>query len=124
MSVLTSKKRNKLKESSFGIPSERKYPMPDKSHAVNAKARATQMVNKGKLSQSEKEMIDRKANAILSKGRHRSIEKHAERVSIKDGHHDGKVTKHKHVHEHVHHHTHKETKHKETKHKEHKGKKY
>ena len=35
--------------------------MPDKAHAANAKARATQMVKKGKLSKSEKKNID--ANA-------------------------------------------------------------
>lgn len=67
MAKLTSKSRNKLPKSEFGIPSEKKYPMPDKKHAANAKARATQMVNKGKLSQSAKEKIDSKANKILGK---------------------------------------------------------
>lgn len=65
MSKLSTKKRKSLKSSSFGIPSERKYPMPDKEHAANAKARATQMVNKGKLSSAEKKKIDAKANKIL-----------------------------------------------------------
>lgn len=67
MPVLTTKKRNKLKSSSFGEPKERKYPMPDKAHAANAKARATQMVKKGKLSEAEKEKIDSKANKVLKK---------------------------------------------------------
>lgn len=67
MAELTSKKRKSLKQSSFGIPKERKYPMPDKAHAANAKARATQMVKKGKLSKSEEEKIDTKANKILGK---------------------------------------------------------
>jgi hypothetical protein len=65
MAKLGTKQRNKLSKSEFGIPSERKYPMPDKSHAANAKARASQMVNKGKLSESEKEKIDAKANRVL-----------------------------------------------------------
>lgn len=65
MTKLTSKKRNKLSSSEFGIPSERKYPMPDKAHAKNAKARATQMVNAGKLSSKAKKKIDAKANKIL-----------------------------------------------------------
>ena len=39
--------------------------MPDKAHAANAKARATQMVKKGKLSESEKKKIDAKANKKL-----------------------------------------------------------
>lgn len=56
-----------MKPSTFGMPGERKYPMPDKSHAANAKARATQMVKKGKLSASSKAKIDAKANKILGK---------------------------------------------------------
>ncbi len=67
MAVLTTKKRKSLKKSIFGIPSERKYPMPDKAHAANAKARATQQVEAGNLSASEKKKIDAKANKILKK---------------------------------------------------------
>ncbi len=67
MAKLTTKKRNKLKGKTFGLPSERKYPMPDKSHAANAKARATQQVKKGNLSSSQKKKIDAKANRILGK---------------------------------------------------------
>jgi hypothetical protein len=65
MAKLTTTKRNHLKKSTFGLPGEKKYPMPDKSHAANAKARATQMVNKGKLSSASKAKIDAKANKIL-----------------------------------------------------------
>lgn len=65
MAKLTSKSRNSLAKSEFGMPAERKYPMPDKSHAANAKARATQMVNAGKLSPSSKATIVAKANKIL-----------------------------------------------------------
>ena len=65
MAKLTTKTRNKLKGSTFGLPGERKYPMPDRSHAANAKARATQQVAKGNLTLSEKKKIDRKANKIL-----------------------------------------------------------
>lgn len=67
MGELTTKKRNSLKKSNFGLPGERKFPMPDKSHAANAKARATQMVNKGKLSESSKEKIFKKADKMLKK---------------------------------------------------------
>lgn len=67
MSKLTSKDRNKIPSKEFGMPGERKYPMPDKSHAANAKARATQMVEKGKLSESAKKKIDAKANKVLGK---------------------------------------------------------
>jgi hypothetical protein len=69
MAKLKAAERYKLHASSFGLPAERKYPMPDKSHAANAKARATQMVNKGKLSSSSKAKIDAKANRILGKSK-------------------------------------------------------
>jgi hypothetical protein len=69
MAKLTTVKRKKLPKSDFGLPGEKKYPMPDKSHAANAKARATQMVNKGKLSESAKSKIDAKANKILGKSK-------------------------------------------------------
>lgn len=67
MAELSTKKRDKLKKGTFGLPAERKYPMPDKAHAANAKARATQMEKKGKLSPSSKEKIDAKANKVLGK---------------------------------------------------------
>lgn len=67
MATLNEKKRDKLKESQFGLPEERKYPMPDKSHARNAKARAAQQEEKGNLTRSEKAKIDRKADRILDK---------------------------------------------------------
>jgi hypothetical protein len=67
MSKLTTQRRNNLKNSTFGLPAERKYPMPDKSHAANAKARATQQVKAGNLTQAQKQRIDAKANCILGK---------------------------------------------------------
>jgi hypothetical protein len=67
MATLSEKKRDSLKDSQFGLPDERKYPMPDKSHARNAKARAEQQLDKGNLSRSEKQKIDRKADRILDK---------------------------------------------------------
>jgi hypothetical protein len=70
MTKLTAAKRKKIPKSEFGMPGEKKYPMPDKSHAANAKARATQMEKKGKLSKSSKEKIDNKANKVLA---HRTL---------------------------------------------------
>jgi len=67
MADLTTKGRNKLSSSQFGLPGQRKYPMPDKAHARNAKARASQMANRGLISASEKAQIDAKANAKLGK---------------------------------------------------------
>jgi hypothetical protein len=65
MAELTTRKRNAEPKSDFGLPDEKEYPMPDKSHARNAKARASQQVKKGNLTKSEKQKIDRKADKIL-----------------------------------------------------------
>lgn len=65
MAKLKAAKRNALPASKFGEPGKRKYPMPDRSHAANAKARATQQVNAGRLSSSEAAKIRAKANRIL-----------------------------------------------------------
>ena len=65
MSKLTTKARNKLPKSEFALPGERKYPMPDKAHAKNAKARALEMEHKGKISAATKSKIDAKANKVL-----------------------------------------------------------
>ena len=69
MAKLTTKKRNALPKSDFGLPGSEKYPMPDKSHAANAKARASQMVKKGKLSAASKAKIDAKADRVLGKSK-------------------------------------------------------
>ena len=69
MAKLTTKTRKKLPKSDFGLPGSRKFPMPDKAHAANAKARATQGVKAGTLSKSAKAKIDAKANKILGKGK-------------------------------------------------------
>lgn len=65
MAKLKSATRNELPKSEFGLPGSRKYPMPDKSHAANAKARATQQVAKGNLSESAAARIRAKANRVL-----------------------------------------------------------
>jgi hypothetical protein len=69
MAKLSTDKRKKLPKADFGLPGEKKYPMPDRAHAGNAKARASQMEAKGKLSESSKAKIDAKANKILGKAK-------------------------------------------------------
>lgn len=64
---LNAAARKKIPSSKFGLPSSRKYPMPDKSHAANAKARATQQVKAGRLSPSQAASIRAKANKMLGK---------------------------------------------------------
>lgn len=65
MAKLTAAARRAVPKSEFGLPSEHKYPMPDRVHAANAKARATQMVEKGKLSASSAAKIRAKADRML-----------------------------------------------------------
>jgi hypothetical protein len=67
MAELTTEHRNNLSDAVFGLPKERKYPMPDKAHAANAKARATQQVEKGSLSEAQAATIRAKANRILAR---------------------------------------------------------
>lgn len=67
MGVLSEKRRESIPDSKFGLPEERKYPMPDKAHARNAKARASQQEEEGNLTPKEKAKIDRKADRILDK---------------------------------------------------------
>lgn len=59
--------RSRLSKSVFGLPGQRKYPMPDRAHAANAKARARQMLNKGRLTSSAYKRIVAKANRKLGK---------------------------------------------------------
>lgn len=66
MGTLTTKQRNKLPSAVFGIPGQRAYPMPDRSHAANAKARAAQSKN---LSPAQRKRIISKANTILGRGK-------------------------------------------------------
>lgn len=67
MTVLKAKARKELPKSDFGLPGKKAYPMPDKSHAGNAKSRASQQVNAGKMNKSTESKIDAKANKILKK---------------------------------------------------------
>lgn len=61
---LTTKARGSLPKSDFAGPG-RSYPVPDASHAANAKARATQAVNAGRMSKGTEAKIDAKANRKL-----------------------------------------------------------
>ncbi len=72
MAKLTTKKRNALPKSEFAGPG-RSYPVNDKSHAANAKARASQMESAGKISSAEKAKIYNKANKVLGKGKKKVV---------------------------------------------------
>lgn len=61
---LTSRARKRLPKKAFAGP-DRTYPIPDKAHAANAKARATQAVKAGRMSPSAAARIKAKANRKL-----------------------------------------------------------
>jgi hypothetical protein len=65
MAKLTTAKKKAEPKSDFGLPGERKYPMPDAAHARNAQARASQQENAGKLSAADKKKMDSKADKVL-----------------------------------------------------------
>jgi hypothetical protein len=65
MAKLSSSDRKSIPSSHFGLPAERKYPMPDRSHAANAKARASQQEKKGNITPAQEKTIDAKADRVL-----------------------------------------------------------
>ena len=76
MGDLDAAKRAKLPARKFGLPEKARsteakkdtgnYPMPDKAHARNAKARAAYHYKAGNLTKAELARIDRKADKILN----------------------------------------------------------
>ena len=68
MAKLSSADRRKIAKSKFAVrskaPGSGSYPMPDKAHAANAKARAAQHA-----SPAVKAKVFAKANKILGKGK-------------------------------------------------------
>ena len=65
MGQLPTNERNALPDTAFGLPQKRAYPMPDASHARNAKERAAEEFNLGNLTSAERDQIDQKADEIL-----------------------------------------------------------
>ncbi len=65
MADLKAKTRNTLPDSAFAEPDKRAYPVEDKPHARNAKARAAQAVKAGRMSKAEEAKIDKKADGVL-----------------------------------------------------------
>jgi len=66
MAKLSTHARDKLPARDFAGPG-RSYPVEDKKHAGNAKARAAQAVNAGRMGKSEERRIDAKADRVLAK---------------------------------------------------------
>jgi hypothetical protein len=68
MTKLNAARRRNLPAKDFAEPNKRAYPVEDKAHARNAKARAGQAANAGRMSKAEERKIDKKADAVLKKG--------------------------------------------------------
>lgn len=68
MARLSASQRRNLKPSQFAGPG-RSFPVPDRSHAANAKARAKQALKAGRISKAEYDRIVAKANRVLGKGK-------------------------------------------------------
>lgn len=66
MAKLATKARNALPASDFAGPN-RSYPVNDRSHATNAKARVTQAADAGRISKEVERRIDAKANRTLDR---------------------------------------------------------
>ena len=65
MTKLTTEARDDLPAKDFA-GKDRSYPIEDRAHAANAKARAKQQLDGGHLSQAEYESIVRKADKELA----------------------------------------------------------
>ena len=101
MGKLDTAERKKLPKAAFGEPGKRAYPMPEKGHAIAAKARASEMEHRGRLSKAEETRIDKKADKVMDHKKHIDDrkEKPEHRGDLKtDGHrpHMGKAVAHLH----------------------------
>jgi hypothetical protein len=67
MAKLNAAERKKIAPSKFAGPNK-SYPVEDKSHARNAKARVSEEANKGNASPALKAKVDAAANKVLGKG--------------------------------------------------------
>lgn len=66
MGKLDAAERKAIPADEFAGP-DRSYPIPDKSHARNALARAKEMLNKGYISKAQYDKIVAKADRKLGK---------------------------------------------------------
>ena len=65
MSKLTTEDRKSLPRKDFALPDEKRFPVEDRAHARNAKARAAQSEKAGTLSKSDRAKVDAKADKVL-----------------------------------------------------------
>ncbi len=67
MAKLNENQREHLPAEKFAEPQKRAYPIEDKAHARDAKARASQAAKAGRMSAAEEKKVDKKADAVIRK---------------------------------------------------------
>jgi hypothetical protein len=65
MATLTAKQRKRVPKADFGIPGKDEYPMEDRKHTGDAKARAKDALDAGHISQATYDHIVAMANKKL-----------------------------------------------------------
>lgn len=70
VATLSSAQRRRLPSNVYALPAQRKYPIPDKAHARNAKARASEAYHQGRISKAEYDRINARADLMLDGGHH------------------------------------------------------
>ncbi len=90
MAKITAGERNSLPSKKFALPAERKYPIDTRGRAANAKARASEMANKGAISPSAEASIDRAADNVLHHGNFKAGTMHPDSKGSRGMHGDGK----------------------------------
>lgn len=68
MAQLSAARRKQLRSKVFGLPAQRRFPMPDDNHARSALSGASRAVHAGTISPAQKAQIDAKAHSKLKKG--------------------------------------------------------
>jgi hypothetical protein len=68
MAVLDTKDRRNLPKEAFGLPGARKFPMPNRGHAMIAAKDAKMDKDAGHITKAQENKVDKKAEAILAKG--------------------------------------------------------
>ena len=68
MAKLRARTRRRLRKSQFGLPGRRAYPVHDRAHAASAKARSTQMYNRGRISKSTRDSNPRPRKSSAGQG--------------------------------------------------------
>jgi hypothetical protein len=68
MAKLSTASRNALADRTFALPG-RKFPLPDRSHAIAAERLVGRSLKAGNITPSQAETVRRKAKAKLGKGK-------------------------------------------------------